>query len=92
MLADILEVVLYLSLFIHVLLVGVCIWRVWRGTNVIDRLMGFDAVNTLILAVLVILAMTQDQAFFLDVALAMAALGFIAVVALAKYLADEQMF
>ena len=91
-LADIFQFVLYISLAIHVVLLGVCILRVWSGANVIDRLMGFDAVNTLILAVLVILSLSQAEALFLDVALAMAALGFIALVALSKYVADEQMF
>ncbi len=91
-LADIFQLVLYISLAIHVVLLVVCIRRVWSGANVIDSLMGFDAVNTLILAVLVILALSQAEDLFLDVALAMAALGFIALVALSKYLADEQMF
>lgn len=90
--ADIFQTVLYISLAIHVILLAICVWRVWSGESVIDRLIGFDAVNTLMLALLVIIALAQAQSLFLDVALAMAALGFIALVALSKYLADDQMF
>lgn len=92
MLATTLQTILYLSLFIHVLLLGVCVWRVWRGENVLDRLVAFEVVGTLILAVLVIVAIIQGRSLFLDVALVMAALAFIGQVALAKYVADEQMF
>lgn len=84
--------VLYIALVVHIILLGFCVWRVWDGNNVIDRLIGFDVFNTLILGILVILAMLERENLFLDVALAMAALGFITLVALAKYLADEQMF
>ncbi|MCA9980705.1 MAG: hypothetical protein KDD89_07730 [Anaerolineales bacterium] len=92
MLPTILQTVLYLSLLIHVLLLVICVWRVWRGENVIDRLIGFDMVSTLILAGLVIAAIIQGRSLFLDVALAVAALSFIGQVALSKYVADEQMF
>jgi multisubunit Na+/H+ antiporter MnhF subunit len=84
--------VLYAALVVHIFLLSFCVWRVWDSDNVINRLIGFDAFNTLILGVLVILAMLERENLFLDVALAMAALGFITLVALSKYLADEQMF
>ena len=34
----ILTYVLYLALLVHVGLLAVVLWRVWRGENVIDRL------------------------------------------------------
>jgi multisubunit Na+/H+ antiporter MnhF subunit len=84
--------VLYTALVVHIFLLGFCVWRVWDSDNVINRLIGFDAFNNLMLGLLVILAMIERENLFLDVALAMAALGFITLVALSKYLADEQMF
>lgn len=86
------QAVLDIALVIHIVLLSICVWRIWSGESVIDRLIGFDAVNTLMLAVLVIISLSQVESLFLDVALAMAALGFIALVALSKYLADDQMF
>ena len=89
---QILLIALYASLVIHILLIGVAVWRVWRGENVIDKLMGTELVTTLFLAVLVLVALIFRDSIYIDVALGLGALSFIGTVALAKYLADEQMF
>jgi multisubunit Na+/H+ antiporter MnhF subunit len=68
------------------------LWKVWRGDNIIDRLMGADLLGTLTLAVLVLLALIGRDGIYIDVALGLAALGFIGIIALAKYVADEQVF
>jgi multisubunit Na+/H+ antiporter MnhF subunit len=88
----ILTYVLYLALLVHMGLLAVVLWRVWRGENVIDRLMGADLIGTLTLAVLVLLALIEGDSIYVDVALGLAALGFVSTIALAKYVADEQMF
>ncbi len=89
---NILFIALYSSLVIHIVLIGIAVWRVWRGENVIDRLMGTELVTTLFLAVLVLIALIFGDSIYIDVALGLGALSFIGTVALAKYLADEQMF
>ncbi|GIK56619.1 MAG: hypothetical protein HND44_03660 [Chloroflexi bacterium] len=89
---NLLLITLYISLIIHVVLIGISVWRVWRGDNVIDRLMGTELVTTLFLAVLVLVSLIFRESLYIDVALGLAALSFIGTVALAKYLADEQMF
>lgn len=83
---------LNLALIIHLLLLGVVIWRVWRGENVIDRLTGADLVATLTIAILILLALIRQDSVYVEVALGLAALGFVGIIALARYLADEQMF
>ena len=88
----ILTYVLYLALLVHIGLLAVVLWRVWRGDNIIDRLMGADLLGTLTLAVLVLLALIEQDSIYIDVALGLAALGFIGIIALAKYVADEQVF
>jgi multisubunit Na+/H+ antiporter MnhF subunit len=90
--ATILTYVLYLALLVHMGLLGVVLWRVWRGENVIDRLMGADLLSTLTLSILVLLALIEWDSIYIDVALGLAALGFIGIIALAKYVADEQIF
>lgn len=84
--------VLYVSLIIHLLLIGIAMYRVWRGENVIDRLMAVDLASTLTLAILVLVSLIYRDSIYIDVALALGALGFIGIIALAKYTADEQMF
>jgi multisubunit Na+/H+ antiporter MnhF subunit len=84
--------VLYLALLVHIGLLAVVLWKVWRGDNIIDRLTGADLLGTLTLAVLVLLALIERNSIYIDVALGLAALGFIGIIALAKYVADEQVF
>lgn len=90
--STILNYTLYLALLVHVGLLAVVLWRVWFGENVIDRLTGAELLSTLTLAILVLLALIERQSLFIDVALGLAALGVIGIIALAKYLADEQMY
>mgnify|MGYP001815903125 CR=1 FL=1 len=90
--STILTYVLYLALLVHIGLLAVVLWKVWRGDNIIDRLMSADLLGTLTLAVLVLLALVERDSIYIDVALGLAALGFIGIIALAKYVADEQMF
>ncbi|MCB9420159.1 MAG: cation:proton antiporter [Ardenticatenaceae bacterium] len=92
MMTTILNYALYASLFIHIILIAIVVWRVWRGENVIDRLMGVELMGTLTLAVLVLTAVIQNRSLYIDVALGLAALGFIGTIALARYVAEEQMF
>lgn len=91
-LTNLLDFMFKASLLVHVVLIAFAIWRIWKGKDVIDRLIGVDLVGTLFLAVLVLLALIFSDVLYIDVALALAALGFISLVALAKYVADEQMF
>lgn len=84
--------ILYSSLLVHIGLLAVVLWRVWRGENVIDRLMGADLLSTLTLSVLVVLALIERDSIYVDVALGLSAVAFIGTIALAKYVADERMF
>jgi multisubunit Na+/H+ antiporter MnhF subunit len=90
--ATLLSAVLYISLVIHIVMIGIAVWRVWRGENVIDRLLGTELVSTLMLAILVLISLIFRDSIYIDVALGLGALGFISTIALAKYVADEQMF
>ncbi len=80
------------ALIVHIGMVLVCVWRVWRGENIIDRLIGLDVTTTLTLAILVLIAILEENSLFIDVALGLTTLSAIASVALAKYVADQRMF
>ena len=88
----ILFVALYISLVVHIILIGISVWRVWRGENVIDRLMGADLISTLTVCILLLIALFEKNSIFIDVAIGLVALSFVSTIALAKYVADEQMF
>ncbi len=88
----ILEMALLISLVLHMFMVAIAVWRVWRGENIIDRLIGVELVSTLFLAILVLVSLSLRESIYIDVALVLGALGFVGTIALAKYIADEQMY
>ena len=89
---NVLNTVFYGSLFIHVLLMCFAAWRLWNGENVIDRLMASDMLSNLCLAALVLVALIHRQTIYIDVALGLAAIGYITIIAFARYVADKRMF
>jgi multicomponent Na+:H+ antiporter subunit F len=91
-LKQILTFALYTSLLVHILLMGVVAFRLWKGENVIDRLMASDLIGNLTLVIMVLGTMIHHQNIFLDVALGLAALGFISTIAFAKYITDKRIF
>jgi multisubunit Na+/H+ antiporter MnhF subunit len=84
--------VLQIALFIHTLLLAFVVFRVWRGKEIMERVVGADLVSTITIAILVLTALIQEASIYIDVALGLAALGFVSTIALAKFAADEQMF
>ena len=54
--------------------------------------MASDILSNLAMAVLVLAAMIHHQNLFLDIALGLAALGFISIIAFAKYITDKRIF
>lgn len=88
----VLNVVLYTSLAFHIAMMDIAIWRVWRGENAIDRLMGVDLLGTLTAAVLILVALISQRGIFISVAIGLAVLSFVGTIALAKCLTDKKMF
>lgn len=86
------EGVLVIALLIHIALISVAVWRVWRGETVMDRLLAADVIGTIVLAVFVLLGLMRGNGLFIDVALGFAALTFISTIALARYIARRQVF
>lgn len=89
---EILDQVLNIALVVHILLMAVAVWRVWHGENIIDRLIGADLVATLTMAIIILVALILRNSIYIDVALGLAALGFIGIFAYAKYIADDRVF
>ncbi len=83
------EFVLQAALAIHVVLIAVCVGRVWRGENVVDRLLGADLTGALTIAALVLLSLLRSAPMYVDIALAIAALGVIGTLVFARHLAER---
>lgn len=77
------------------LLVGLllpCGYRVALGPSAADRLQAIDTITTLLIGIIVLLAIIRQEAMFVDVALALAALAFIGTLALARYIREGKVF
>jgi multisubunit Na+/H+ antiporter MnhF subunit len=56
----------------------------FRRRNFFDRLLGFDILGLLLVGAFILLAIERQDSFFLDLALALGGLGFVATVAWAQ--------
>lgn len=68
-------------------LVGLCVplmYRVFKGPTIADRMLATDAASVLIANALALLSVEYHRAIYLDVAIVVAALGFIGTIAIAK--------
>ncbi len=72
-----------LILFIWILLSTV---RAIIGPTVPDRVVALDTINTLMVAIMIILSVAYKQIVFVDVAIVYALLSFVATLYIAKYL------
>jgi multisubunit Na+/H+ antiporter MnhF subunit len=84
--SNLLNLVLWVALVLHLCLIAACVWRVWRGDNAVDRLTSADVIGTLVLAVLILMAMLLRDGIFIELALSLAILGFVGTLALARYI------
>lgn len=79
-----------LAILVHLLLVAICLARVWFAGSAVDRLIAVDVVGTLVLAVIVLMAIRSDLPLLLDVAIGFAAVGFTGSILLAQLIADDR--
>ncbi|MGB2826836.1 MAG: monovalent cation/H+ antiporter complex subunit F [Dehalococcoidales bacterium] len=76
------------------IVVAVCIIiaiaRVFIGPGAPTRLVAFDTVNTLVVAIMVVLAIQFDQVIFVDVAIVYAVLSFIMTLYVARFIEGKK--
>lgn len=75
--------------FVLVALVFLAMVRLVRGPTPADRAVAVDTVNTLMVAVLIILGVVFRQIIFIDVAIVYALLSFVSTLFIAKYIGGE---
>ena len=63
--------------------------RLFKGPTSADRVVALDAINTLVVASMIVLAVVFRQFIFVDVAIIYALLAFVGTLYIAKYLGGE---
>jgi len=74
---------------IFLVLIAFCTIRLYRGPTPADRAVAVDTVNTLTVAIMVLLGVVYQQIIFIDVAIVYAVLSFVSTLYIAKYLGGE---
>ena len=64
--------------------------RLLKGPSAPDRVVAIDGLTTVIASLMVLLALFMKKSIFLDVALTYAVIGFIGVLALAKFFEGDK--
>ena len=90
--SDVVDFAINAILIVLVVLTLVATYRVVVGPSPADRLQAIDTITLLLIGIIVMLALVQGTALLLDVALALAAFGFVAVVAISRYLCEGRVF
>jgi len=67
-------------------------YRVWVGPTAADRLQAIDLITTLLVGIILLLAVLQGTAGFVDVGIALAAFAFIGTLAIARYISEGKVF
>ena len=63
--------------------------RIVLGPTVPDRVVGLDTINTLVIAVMIILGAAYDEVIYIDVAIVYALLSFVGTLYIAKHLEGD---
>lgn len=63
--------------------------RLVRGPTAADRVVALDAINTLVVASMIVLGVVFKQIIFIDVAIIYALLSYVGTLFIAKYLGGE---
>jgi multisubunit Na+/H+ antiporter MnhF subunit len=88
----IMQVGIQTALLVLIVLIIPCAYRVWIGPSAADRLQAIDAITTLLIGIIIVLAVLRGTVMFIDVGIALAAFGFIGTIALARYISEGKVF
>ena len=69
-----------------------CAYRAAVGPSAADRLQAIDTITTLLIGIIILLAIVRQEWMYVDVAIALAAFGFIGTLALARYISEGKVF
>lgn len=83
--AEFLDLTLRIGFVMVAVALGIAFVRLAKGPSLADRVVALDMMNVTIIAFCGLYALLVDDPSFLDVAIVLALVGFLATVALARY-------
>lgn len=63
-----------------------CLFRIFRGPTIADRMVGVDIMGILFVGITAITGILYNLSFLVDIAIVLALISFVGTLALAKYL------
>ncbi|MBA3377707.1 MAG: pH regulation protein F [Chloroflexia bacterium] len=73
-------------------LLCVCIAIVIRTNSAVVRILGFDALTLVIIALLILYSTTTESSYYLDAALMLALVSFVSTIVAARYYSERKIF
>lgn len=67
----------------------ILLYRVFKGPNVIDRVLAADSIDIILGIIMILFGAIEDRAIYLDLGLIITLLGFVGTVLISKYLEGE---
>ena len=86
------EVVYYIAMVWMTLLLCVCIGLVVRARTSLVRVLALDTLTLVLISLLVLYSATTGKGYYIDVAIMLGLLSFIASVAAARYHSERRIF
>lgn len=70
----------------HIVLIAILLFFARRTTDLVDRIVGFDALSLVFVSALAVIGTQRKEVFYFDIALVVAMLGFVQTVAAVRLL------
>lgn len=74
------------AMFVLGLAIVLCVIRLMRGPSVADRAMALDQISVQAVGIVMLYSIRVNDAIYLDAALVVALIGFLSVLAFARYI------
>ena len=81
--------IFYIVAILLAILALILLYRVFKGPNVIDRVLAEDSIGIMLGIVMILFGTIEERAMYLDLGLIITLLGFIGTVLVSKYLEGE---
>ena len=81
--------IFYIVAILLAILALILLYRVFKGPNVIDRVLAADSIDIILGIVMILFGTIEERAMYLDLGLIITLLGFIGTVLVSKSLEGE---
>jgi multicomponent Na+:H+ antiporter subunit F len=79
----------FFAVIVLAILALLALVRVYLGPSLPDRVVAVDAINSVTIAIMLLLGVVYKQLIFIDVAIVYALLSFVSTLYIAKYIGGE---